>query len=125
MYIKPTRYLLSVHSPYPRVSLVPSSTEYRSKIPNLFYCQLSEISRKRNGCFVNPIPPLLFFDLLLDLELEKVEEGVAIVALDLSNSHRYVQKCRLMRCLLFMISITKSPLKSHQNTHNSVKHEVI
>ena len=40
---------------------------------------------------------------------------------------RYVHKCRLMRCMLFMISITKCPLsqKSPQNTHNSAKYEVI
>ena len=41
---------------------------------------------------------------------------------------RYIQKCRLMRCMLFIYDKqhkVSSFLKSHQNAQNSVKYEVI
>ena len=70
LWIKPTRYLLSVHSHCPIIFLVPSSMEYRSQIPNLFYCQLSAMSWMRNGYFVKPIHTLLLLHLVGSETLE-------------------------------------------------------
>lgn len=61
----PTRYLLSVHSLDPTISLVPSSTKYHKKLPNLFYCQLSKRSRMRMVILL-PLFWTYFFPVLWD-----------------------------------------------------------
>lgn len=51
LFVRPTRYLLSVHILHPWISLAPSSAEYHNKKTNLFYCQFSGKSRERKWLF--------------------------------------------------------------------------